>query len=661
MSASSSSSSDDDILYMSESSSSSSCGHGPEPSGSGSASAASPKKKRKTMSSTPSRTQQGRVRHAVLGGPLGSIEYRVLTQAELLAEQAEGVSAVTQVFALPGLEAARLLQAYAWQVDVLVQALIEAPEKVAAKVGVASIAELQNAALPAPTKEEEGEGEGETMLCLVCYCDVPVAETFALRCGHTFCSTCWGSYVGMEVREGRTAEISCMGSSEETGNKCTVSLDDRLVERFITSDPDLNERYSRFLCQSYVASSPSLKWCPSERCEGIAILCDVPEAAIPVRCLCGFVSCFRCGSEDHLPASCKQVKTWLDHCEEESANAQWIMANTKPCPKCGRSIQKNGGCQHMVCGTNASSGCGIHFCWNCLVTSEGSHLIYNHSCSKYKDESGEKDALSKKEMAKRDLARFIHHHDRYANHNASRDAAAVFEATVAEKMEQLQQCQNLTWNDVQYIADVAQIMISARTALKYSYVFGYYLPRGTELVDLFEYTQEILERETEQLAFILEQQPVEDYHRMSIVNQANLVQQRIESLLDTVATGMHMAAESGGTKDFPLANASSSSASASSSSSRGSGGGGGGGGGGRGGGGGGRGGGRRTRVRRRVDRGRGGGPGRPPPVRDEEAELQRALELSRQEQAALDVVGGGGFSDEDALLQAALQASLLDS
>jgi len=32
------------------------------------------------------------------------------------------------------------------------------------------------------------------------------------------------------------------------------------------------------------------------------------------------------------------------------ANALWLSANTKECPKCGTPIEKNSGCNHMICG-----------------------------------------------------------------------------------------------------------------------------------------------------------------------------------------------------------------------------------------------------------------------------------------------------------------------
>jgi hypothetical protein len=35
------------------------------------------------------------------------------------------------------------------------------------------------------------------------------------------------------------------------------------------------------------------------------------------------------------------VKKWITKNSAESENLNWIMANTKPCPKCYRPIEKN--------------------------------------------------------------------------------------------------------------------------------------------------------------------------------------------------------------------------------------------------------------------------------------------------------------------------------
>ena len=58
---------------------------------------------------------------------------------------------------------------------------------------------------------------------------------------------------------------------------------------------------------------------------------------------------------------CQTVNMWLRKNSAESENANWILANTKPCPKCKRPIEKNQGCMHMVC-----SQCRSEFCWLCL-------------------------------------------------------------------------------------------------------------------------------------------------------------------------------------------------------------------------------------------------------------------------------------------------------
>lgn len=72
---------------------------------------------------------------------------------------------------------------------------------------------------------------------------------------------------------------------------------------------------------------------------------------------------FACGHEWHEPVNCRLLKLWLKKCNDDSETSNWISANTKECPKCQVTIEKDGGCNHMTCKNTA---CKMEFCWMCL-------------------------------------------------------------------------------------------------------------------------------------------------------------------------------------------------------------------------------------------------------------------------------------------------------
>ncbi len=101
-------------------------------------------------------------------------------------------------------------------------------------------------------------------------------------------------------------------------------------------------------------------------------------------CRCGHKFCFRCKEEAHRPASCADVRRWHHKNTSESENVNWMIANTKDCPKCGRPIEKNRGCNHMTC-DKRSGGCGMEFCWLCMGEwgSHGTSTGGFYKCNKY--------------------------------------------------------------------------------------------------------------------------------------------------------------------------------------------------------------------------------------------------------------------------------------
>jgi ariadne-1 len=180
-------------------------------------------------------------------------------------------------------------------------------------------------------------------------------------------------------------------------------------------------RYKILLHRAYVDDSPNLRWCPAPNCE-FAIECNMGASSasssrtaakrrkrdgprdhiVPtVKCLCGQSFCFACGYEGHAPADCDVVKLWVRKCEDDSETANWIQANTKECPKCSSTIEKNGGCNHMTC-----RKCRYEWCWICAGPwSEHGNSWYN--CNRYDEKSGT-DARDTQAKSRVSLERYLH-------------------------------------------------------------------------------------------------------------------------------------------------------------------------------------------------------------------------------------------------------------
>lgn len=122
--------------------------------------------------------------------------------------------------------------------------------------------------------------------------------------------------------------------------------------------------------KSFVDTNPLIKWCPNANC-GLAIkrqfLTNDSEETYSqsIECSCGHYYCWTCLQEGHEPVSCQHWKQWFEKIrqmqskdgnldelgeqEEISANNLWLLTNSKNCPNCKTSIEKNEGCNHVKC------------------------------------------------------------------------------------------------------------------------------------------------------------------------------------------------------------------------------------------------------------------------------------------------------------------------
>lgn len=161
-----------------------------------------------------------------------------------------------------------------------------------------------------------------------------------LECGHRFCTQCWGEYLTTKImEEGLGQSISC------AAHGCDILVDDVTVMRLI-SDPRVKLKYQHLITNSFVECNRLLRWCPSADCTN-AIKVQYVEAR-QVKCKCNHIFCFECGENWHDPVKCRLLKKWIKKCDDDSETSNWIAANTKECPKCNVTIEKDGGCNHMV-------------------------------------------------------------------------------------------------------------------------------------------------------------------------------------------------------------------------------------------------------------------------------------------------------------------------
>jgi len=366
--------------------------------------------------------------------------------------------------------------------------------------------------------------------CMIC-CDDSPASLRALLCDHKFCSNCWTDYMTSKIREG-DCNIRCMGSD------CAVGAPETFVKELIS--PKNVQRYDELIMRDFVGHVKNLKFCPAPSC-AYTVACNVPtyKSALAkfvpiVTCPEGHSYCFGCHVDnDHRPVACGVAAMWLKKCQDDSETANWIKSNTKECPKCQSTIEKNGGCNHMVC-----RKCKHEFCWVCMGPwSDHGSAWYN--CNRY-DEKGGVEARDQQSKSRASLERYLHYYNRWANHEQSAKLTKGLYAQTEKKMEEMQVTSSLTWIEVQFARKAVDVVSKCRMTLKWTYAMAYYLEKEDNQKELFEDNQRDLERAVEDLSELLEM-PIEPENiaslRQKMTDKTVYVQKRNEIMLEDTARG----------------------------------------------------------------------------------------------------------------------------
>ncbi|XP_055676844.1 E3 ubiquitin-protein ligase ariadne-1 [Lutzomyia longipalpis] len=410
--------------------------------------------------------------------------YEVLTTEEIVQHMVDCIRDVNTVVEIPGTTTRILLNHFKWDKEKLMERYYDGDqEKFFRDAHVINPFNKPNT-VNKPKVKRSGTEE-----CEVCFSQFPPSMMTGLECGHRFCTTCWGEYLTTKImEEGLGQSIAC------AAHGCDILVDDETVMRLV-SDSRVKLKYQHLITNSFVECNRLLRWCPSADCT-YAIKVNYVDPR-PVCCKCKHVFCFECGENWHDPVQCRLLKKWIKKCDDDSETSNWIAANTKECPKCNVTIEKDGGCNHMIC---KNQNCKHDFCWVCLGSWEP-HGSSWYNCNRY-DEDEARAARDAQEKLRSSLARYLHYYNRYMNHMQSLKFENKLYASVKAKMEEMQQ-HNMSWIEVQFLKKAVDILCQCRQTLMYTYVFAYYLRKNNQS-QIFEENQKDLESATEKLSEYLE-------------------------------------------------------------------------------------------------------------------------------------------------------------
>ncbi|KAL6279007.1 hypothetical protein ACE6H2_022608 [Prunus campanulata] len=457
--------------------------------------------------------------------------YTVLTEADIRQHQEEDIMRISTVLSISKVSASILLRYYSWSVSKVHDEWFADEEKVRRAVGL-------------PEKPVVDYPNAQEHNCGICFETYPRDKMHAAACGHPFCSSCWAGYISTAINDGPGClMLRCPDPS------CGAVVCQDMINAL--ASPEDKEKYSRYFIRSYVEDNRKTKWCPAPGCD-YAIDFIVGGGSYDVTCHCSYSFCWNCTEEAHRPVDCGTVAKWILKNSAESENMNWILANSKPCPKCKRPIEKNQGCMHITC----TPPCKFEFCWLCLGawSDHGERTGGFYACNRYetaKQEGVYDETEKRREMAKNSLERYTHYYERWATNQSSRQKAlADLQQMQTVHLEKLSDIQCQPESQLKFITEAWLQIVECRRVLKWTYAYGYYLPEHEHAKrQFFEYLQGEAESGLERLhqcaekelqVYLNEEDPSKDFNefRTKLAGLTSVTRNYFENLVRALENGL---------------------------------------------------------------------------------------------------------------------------
>ncbi|KAG8644117.1 hypothetical protein MANES_11G099900v8 [Manihot esculenta] len=404
--------------------------------------------------------------------------YAVLKESDIKQRQEEDITEVSNVLSISRNAARILLRHCRWTVSEALDSWFANEEEVRKSAGL----------IDQDHKIVVCSCEVKNFTCPICYERDSRRNFSSAACGHPFCNSCWSKYLEVSIDDGASCLIlRCPDPS------CRVVVDQDLINSLKELPEQYKAKYARFLLRSYVeeCGKRRIKWCPGPGCENAVEFSSGNCENFDVFCDCSHEFCWNCPADEaHSPVDCEKVVEWNKKSSSEGNTINWILAHTKPCPKCKSPIEKKQGCMHMTC----RAPCKFEFCWLCLGEwkSHGNFYI----CNSYKkaQRSGRYAQENPWKMAEENpWKRYIHYYERWtANQSSRKKALADLYEVKTVHMVKLCGIYHKSISELKGIEEAWLQIVECRRVLMWSYVYGYYLSENEETkknIHLFEYLQ----------------------------------------------------------------------------------------------------------------------------------------------------------------------------
>jgi len=221
------------------------------------------------------------------------------------------------------------------------------------------------------------EPEDETVDCAACL--TPIEDRhdqvyFLQYCGHPYCMEC----IYTQIR------VACM--DRHFPIVCAHCQNPFLLEDFNQLFPDASE-ITRSTIECFIRRNPTqYQFCPTAECRGFYRIMKRCAATDGPASLGGTQSsvyqCWNC--QTRVCRLCSRKAHDDLHCDNDGESswrvwAQSVQADAKACRRCTQPLEKNGGCNHILC------PCGAHICWICSDVFENAETCYAHLGQQHND------------------------------------------------------------------------------------------------------------------------------------------------------------------------------------------------------------------------------------------------------------------------------------